>query len=146
MMSAFMHELHKHEHEMFDKTADWADIEKTYMRHIMTMQDENEGVCLVAYADGVPAGFIFGYTEEQDDSRIEVYTGKELYISDGYIAQEYRRQGIYRKLNEHIEELFTSQGVKRITRYTQFNNVRMRQFLEEEGYIVTRLLYEKWMD
>ena len=146
LISRFMHELHKHEHLMFNKTADWADIEESYMRHIITMQRENEGVCLVAYKGGLPAGFIFGYAEEQDDSRIEVYTGKQLYVSDGYIADEFRRQGIYRKLNERMEELFTTDGIRRITRYTQVNNVRMRQFLEEEGYIVTRLLYEKWLD
>lgn len=145
LISGFMHDLHKHEHEMFDKTADWTDIETTYMRHIITQQEECEGVCLVAYADGEPAGFIFAYLEEQDDSRIEVYTGKELYVSDGFIASKFRRQGIYRKLNDHLEQMFISNGVGRITRYTQVNNVRMRQFLEEEGYIVTRLLYEKWI-
>ena len=145
LISGFMHQLHKHEHEMFDKTADWSDIETSYMRHIITMQEECEGVCLVAWANGVPAGFMFAYLEEQDDSRIEVYTGKELYVSDGYITADYRRQGIYRKLNDHMEQMFTSQGIGRITRYTQVNNVRMRQFLEEEGYIVTRLLYEKWI-
>lgn len=146
LISKFMHELHQHEHEMFDKTADWSDIEQSYMRHIMTMQAESEGVCLVAYKEGVAAGFMFGYIEEQDDSRIEVYKGKELYVSDGYISREFRRMGIYRKLNEEMERIFIANGIQRITRYTQFNNVRMRQFLEEEGYIVTRLLYEKWLE
>ncbi len=146
MIDRFMHELHKHEYILFDKTAVWADIQQGYMRHVISMQEEFEGVCLVAYADGVPAGFMFGYVEDQDDSRTEVYEGRELYVSDGYVGEAFRRMGIYRKLNEHLEHLFISDGVKRITRFTMVNNVRMRQFLEEEGYMVTRLLYEKWVE
>ncbi len=146
LMAGFMHELHKHEYLLFDKTAAWPDIEQGYMRHVITMQEECEGVCLVAYVDGVPAGFMFGYVEEQDDSRTEVYEGWELYVSDGYIAEPFRRMGIYRKLNDHLEQMFIKDGVKRITRFTMVNNVRMRQFLEEEGYTVTRLLYEKWVE
>ncbi len=146
LMAGFMHELHKHEYLLFDKTAAWPDIEQGYMRHVITMQEECEGVCLVAYVDGVPAGFMFGYVEEQDDSRTEVYEGRELYVSDGYIAEPFRRMGIYRKLNDHLEQMFIKDGVKRITRFTMVNNVRMRQFLEEEGYTVTRLLYEKWVE
>lgn len=145
VISEFMLELHKHEHTLFDKTADWKDIEHNYMRHAITMQEEHEGVCLVAYVDGVPAGFIFGYTEDQDDSRIEIYEGKELYVSDGYVAKAYRRQGVYHTLNKQLEDAYIQKGVNRITRFTHINNIRMRQLLESEGYVVTRLLYEKWV-
>src|SRR3569833_404751 len=86
-ISIMMRELHKHEHSLFDKTAAWTDIETSYMRHIIKTQEENEGTCLVAYLDGQPTGFIFGYVEDQDDSRIEVFMGRELYVSDGYVAK-----------------------------------------------------------
>lgn len=146
LIAGFMHELHKHEHELFDKTAEWTEIEQGYMRHIISMQEECEGVCLVAYREGIAAGFMFGYVQEQDDSRIEIYEGRELYVSDGYVAAAFRRMGIYRKMNDYLEELFIKDGVRRITRFTLVNNVRMRQLLEEEGYVVTRLLYEKWVE
>jgi ribosomal protein S18 acetylase RimI-like enzyme len=144
-VAAMMMELHKHEHSLFDKTAPWAEIEQTYMRHVITMQEDAEGCCMVAYIDNIPAGFIFGYIEEQDDSRIEVYEGKELYVSDGYIAEEHRRKGIYHELNRQLEQHYINKGVKRITRYTLINNTGMRALLEQQGYSVTRLLYEKWL-
>jgi len=145
VISVMMHELHLHERSLFDKTAPWAEIEEGYMRHITRMQDENEGLFLMAYIEGAPVGFIFGYTEEQDDSRIEIHEGKELYVSDGYIASEYRGQGIYRKLNEELEQHYRPNGIKRMIRFTLVNNTNMRRFLESEGYVVTRLLYEKWL-
>lgn len=145
LISSMMHELHLHEHSLFDKTAAWSDIEASYMRHIIKMQEEYDGCCLIAYLDDSPVGFIFGYVEDQDDSRIEVYRGKELYISDGYIVKESRGQGIYRQLNRKLEQIYIEKGVRRICRYTLVNNTRARSFLESEEYVVTRLLYEKWL-
>src|SRR5262245_1893321 len=100
VISGFMHELHANERSLFDKTAAWVDIEASYMRYVISMQKDCEGLCLVAYVNGLPAGFIFGYVDEQDDSRIEIHEGKELYVSDGFVKEEYRRMGIYRRLNE----------------------------------------------
>ncbi len=145
IVSEMMRELHLHEYLLFDKTASWDDIEVSYMRHVIEMHDQCDGLFLVAYIDHEPVGFMFGYLVEQDDSRIEVYEGKELYVSDGYVAQHYRGQGIYRKLNDRMEAHYIQQGVKRITRFTRINNTRMHQFLEHGGYQVTRLLYEKWL-
>ncbi|MES2704687.1 MAG: GNAT family N-acetyltransferase [Bacteroidota bacterium] len=145
VMSQMMRKLHEHEFQLFDKTASWDDIEESYMRHIIAQQEENEGLCLVAYVDAEPAGFIFGYVEEQDDSRIEIYKGRELYVSDGYIYEDHRRKGIYSKLNRALEDHYVGKDVKRIVRFTRVNNVRMRDFMEKEGYMVTRLLYEKWL-
>lgn len=145
VISQLMHELHVHEHSLFDKTAAWADIETSYMRHVISTQEQNEGLCLIAYVNGLPAGFIFGYAEEQDDSRIEIHEGKEVYVSDGFVKEEYRRMGIYRMLNDQLEKHYVDKGIKRFLRFTLINNTRMRQFLESEEYVVTRLLYEKWL-
>lgn len=144
-ISAMMHELHVHEHVLSDKTAAWGDIEESYMRHVIEMQAECDGTCLVAYQDKAPRGFIFGYVEDEGDSRIEVYSGQELYISDGYVAEALRGKGVYQRLNKELEQIYISKGIRRICRFTHINNTRARGFMEKEGYVVTRLLYEKWL-
>lgn len=145
LIEGFMKGLHENEHILNNKTALWSEIAENYMRHVIAMQEECEGICIVAFVDGAPAGFIFGYLEEPDDSRIEVYAGKELYVSDGYVAPQYRRMGVYRQLNAKLEELYLQNGVKRIQRFTLENNIKMRRFLESQGYRVSRVLYEKWV-
>ncbi len=145
LISNMMARLHANEQLLNPNTAPWPDVESSYMRHVIDMQQECAGVCLVAYVGDVAAGFIFGYMEEQDDSRIEVDTGDMLYVSDGYVYDAYRRMGIYRKLNDALEQHYTAGGARRITRFTLANNVAMQRFLESEGYKVTRLLYEKWL-
>jgi ribosomal protein S18 acetylase RimI-like enzyme len=140
-----MRGLHQNERMLFDKTADWSDIEESYMKHIIEMQQESDGTFLMAYYDEKPAGFIFGYLDEQDESNIEDYTGLELYVSDGFVLPEYRRQGIYKELNALLEKIYIEKGVKKMTRFTLVNNKPMQKFLEGQGYMPTRFLYEKWL-
>jgi ribosomal protein S18 acetylase RimI-like enzyme len=146
VMDQLMRELHVSEKGFFAQTASWDTISENYLRHVISMQEECDGVCLMAYVDGLPAGFIFGYLEEADDSRIETYTGDTLYVSDGYVRETYRRQGIYRRLNEELEKIFIARGVRRIVRYTLTNNHRMQQFLDSLQYKPVRLVYEKWLN
>lgn len=140
-----MQELHLSELDFFHKTAAWKDIEANYMQHVISTQEENDGTCLLAYADGVPAGFIFAYTEEADESRIEDYTGDTLYVSDGYVAPDFRRMGIYRQLNDVLEKIYLEKGIRRMVRYTLSNNYRMQQFLASQHYEPVRIVYEKWL-
>ena len=145
IISQFMKELHESEKELFDKTALWSDIETSYMRHAIESQQECDGTCLIAYDNNEPVGFIFGYMDEPDDSRIEEYEDKELYVSDGYVNAAYRRKGIYKMLNDTLEQIYISKGVRRIIRFTLTSNTRMQGFLERESYQPVRLLYEKWL-
>jgi ribosomal protein S18 acetylase RimI-like enzyme len=146
LVEKMMRGLHDSEKELFNKAEQWDNIRESYMRHVISCQEENEGAFLVAYIDNKPAGFIFGYIEEQDDSRIEVYIGDELYVSDGYVDPQYRKIGIYRKLNAALEDIYIAKGVRRITRFTLTSNTRMQKLLESEGYSATRIIYEKWLE
>jgi len=138
-------ELHISELEFFPKTAAWEDIQADYMQHVISTQEENDGTCLLASKDGEPAGFIFAYVEEPDESRIEDYTGDTLYVSDGYVAPAFRRMGIYRQLNDALEAIYIQKGIRRIVRYTLSNNRRMQQFLASQQYEPVRIVYEKWL-
>lgn len=144
-ISFLMKGLQQSEHAYFNKSATWEDIEKNYLGHLIVMQEAGDGTCLMAYDQNAAVGFIFGYIEEPDESRIEIYTGKELYVSDGYVLPTYRKQGIYKKMNEFLEQKYIQKGVKRITRFTLVNNEPMKIFLSKEGYKPTRILFEKWL-
>lgn len=145
LVARLMQQLHENERSLNDKTALWQDIEPSYMRHLIETQHECNGTFLIVKHHEEVAGFIFGYAEEQDDSRFEIYEGTELYISEGYIYPQHRRKGLYMALNNQLEQIYIAQGVKRITRFTLANNLAMQHLLEEAGYKVTRLLYEKWL-
>lgn len=145
VINEMMRALHVSEKELFDKTADWSDIGESYMRHVIECQEDYDGSFLMAYVDGAPAGFTFGYADEEGDERIEDYKGQDLYVSDGYIKPEYRRLGIYKQLNAALERLYIDKGIRRILRYTLSSNTRMQRFLESQGFQPVRIFYEKWL-
>lgn len=144
-ISTLMDGLHQHERQYNPRTALWSDIETSYMRHVINMQEECDGICLLATVNGQPAGFIFGYLEHPDDSDYELNPSPELYVSDGFVSPAYRRLGIYTALNRQLEAHFIPMGIRRITRFTLTTNSAMQQFLQLQGYQATRLLYEKWL-
>lgn len=145
LINGMMEQLHLSEKEFFLKTATWESIAADYMQHVITTQETCVGTCLLAYVNQVPAGFIFAYLEEADESRIEDYTGDTLYVSDGYVAPAFRRQGVYKLMNEELESIYIAKGIRRIVRYTLANNLRMQQFLALKDYEPVRLVYEKWL-
>lgn len=145
IIDGMMRDLHVSEKELFNMTDDWDVIGSNYMKHLMESQEECEGTFLMAYVNEDPAGFTFGYIEEEGEERIEAYEGKDLYVSDGYIKPEYRRLGLYRQLNDELERIYITKGVRRMLRFTLTSNTRMQRFLEREGYTAVRLLYEKWL-
>lgn len=140
-----MRGLHENERQLYPKTALWSDIGFSYMKHVIYMQDHCNGICIVAWWRDDIIGFIFGYTEEEDESRCEEASGTIAYISDGFVMPNWRGKSVYSTLNSRLESCFAEMGIKRFTRFTLWNNEPMKAFLEQQGYTITRLLYEKWI-
>ncbi|UKB80526.1 GNAT family N-acetyltransferase [Chryseobacterium sp. MEBOG07] len=138
-------ELHVSEKTMNDKTADWSQIRESYLRFMSECEEENEGTFLIAEIDGKAIGFLFGYIEERDDSNFEPGEGDDLYVSEGYVKKEFRKQGIYSALNKAFEKEYEGYKIRKIYRYTLCTNDTMQSWLSSQGYQPVRLVYEKWM-
>ncbi|MBV8328525.1 GNAT family N-acetyltransferase [Chryseobacterium sp.] len=137
-------ELHVSEKEMNDKTADWSHIRENYLRFMSECEEENDGTFLIAEVDGRAIGFLFGYIDEKDDSNFELGEEDDLYVSEGYVKKEYRKQGIYSALNKAFEESYAHYKIRKIYRYTLCNNETMQRWLDSQGYRPVRIVYEKW--
>ncbi len=138
-------ELHVSEKEMNDKTADWNHIRDSYLRFMAECEEENDGTFLIAEADGKAIGFLFGYIDEKDDSNFENGEGDDLYVSEGYVKKEFRKQGIYSALNKTFENSYSDYNIRKIYRFTLCNNDTMQRWLISQGYRPVRMVYEKWL-
>ncbi len=138
-------ELHLSEKEMNHHTADWPLIRENYLRFMSECEEENDGTFLIAEAEGRAIGFIFGYIDEKDDSNFELGDADDLYVSEGYVKPEYRKQGIYAALNEASETTYKGYNIRRIYRFTLCNNHTMQNWFSTQGYSPVRLMYEKWL-
>lgn len=137
--------LHVSEKKMNIHTADWSDIRQQYLQHMQECEDENDGVFLVAEKANEAIGFIFGYIDYLDNSNFESGSGHDLYISEGFVKPDFRREGIYTALNKALENQYQDIDIRRIYRYTLCNNEKMQQWLTSQGYKPVRLVYEKWI-
>ncbi|NNE48461.1 MAG: GNAT family N-acetyltransferase [Rhodothermales bacterium] len=87
---------------------------------------------LVAFVDGVPAGFKIGYKED----RFTFYSAK------GGVRSEYRRRGVARILLQHMCETARSWGYRRLAYDTIPNrHAGMTVMGLAEGFQVTRADY-----
>lgn len=138
-------ELHVSEKEKNDKTADWSDIREHYLQFMAECEEENDGTFLIAEIDGKAIGFLFGYLDERDNSNFELGEGDDLYVSEGYVKKEYRKQGIYTALNKAFENTYADYHIRKIYRFTLCNNDTMQRWLASQGYRPVRIVYEKWI-
>lgn len=137
--------LHDSERGMNPHTAQWENIRDHYLQHVITCQEACEGLFLIAKNGDEVIGFIFGYIDEPDESDFEGGEGDDLYISEGFVKEAYRRQGVYAALNAALEAHYKDYNIRRIYRYTLCNNEKMQQWLATQGYQPVRMVYEKWI-
>ncbi|MBO9619018.1 MAG: GNAT family N-acetyltransferase [Niabella sp.] len=138
--------LHRSEKSLNPRTAEWSTIKADYIEHMIECEKDCSGSFFAALTSNEEAvGFIFGYVEEQDNSNFETGEGDDLYVSEGFVKPEYRKQGIYSMLNKAFEEHYKDFPIRRIFRYTLCTNEVMQQWLANQGYQPVRLVYEKWL-
>ncbi|MEG6613289.1 GNAT family N-acetyltransferase [Pseudoclostridium thermosuccinogenes] len=102
--------------------------------------DSNEQeVVSIAYIDGVAAGFICGQS-----IRSMCYDKCYVEITELYVREEYRRQGIATKLINYIENIFEERNIKEFQLFTGKDNTAARAFYEKLGYKkIDEVMYKK---
>jgi ribosomal protein S18 acetylase RimI-like enzyme len=95
---------------------------------IEAMLEGNEGVQLVAEADGDPVGFATIYF-----SRTTFTGGRIGIMNDLYVAETHRGSGVARALFEACREECRSQGFAEMTWETAPDNHRAQRFYEKVG-------------
>ncbi len=102
--------------------------------------DSNEQeVVSISYIDGVAAGFICGQS-----IRSMCYDKCYVEITELYVREEYRRQGIATKLINYIENIFEERNIKELKLFTGKDNTAARAFYEKLGYKkIDEVMYKK---
>lgn len=95
-----------------------------------SLSNNNKEIVLIAYFEGIPAGFICA-----ENVRNVCYQSNHGHIGELFVAEKYRKRGVGRSLMLAIEDLLKKEGIGVITLGTNIKNTTAQQFYEHCGYL-----------
>jgi ribosomal protein S18 acetylase RimI-like enzyme len=112
-----------------------AEIAEPYLLELEKETKAKSGAIFVAKSGSDTAGFIACWVEREENVAETPESNTYGYISDAYVAPEYRNQGVFKKLNEQAEaHLKQNEEVKIIRINVLADNVTALKAYENTGY------------
>lgn len=109
---------------------------------VKILSDESLGRVWLIQSEGEAIGYIvltFGYSLE--------YLGRDAFIDEIYIRENYRRQGIGKKTIQFIERVCPTLGIKAVHLEVERKNIAAQSFYRQMGFKdQERYLMTKWME
>lgn len=80
------------------------DIDEEYFSYLMKTFNEQHGALFVAMQDGLLMGYIACRVEREESISKTSVSNIHGYISDAWVDEKFRNQGIFKQLNKKAEE------------------------------------------
>jgi ribosomal protein S18 acetylase RimI-like enzyme len=135
-------ELQDHERRLHATRLPSEQIADTYLARIEHLAAEN-GAVLVAEIDGLFAGFVAGWVEQNDNPAETADSNRFGYISDICVMPGYRGRHIALRLLESIEQHLGRTGVARLRIGSLAANAAARATYERGGFAPYEVVHEK---
>jgi len=137
-------DLQEVERTMSDTRLPGSEVALKYFDHLQKELAEKRGAIFVARAEGKVIGFIACMIEHDDTPAETSESTTYGYISDAYVAPEYRGRGVFSELNQKAEEYLTNfPEVKLIRISVLANNESAVKAYEKSGYKVEDIRLSK---
>jgi ribosomal protein S18 acetylase RimI-like enzyme len=101
------------------------------------------GAVLIAELDGLFAGFVAGWIEEENHIEETPDSNRFGYVSDICVLSTYRGRRVASRLLAAMERRLRAEGVTRVRLFTLAANRAARASYERSGYAAYEIVYEK---
>ncbi len=135
-------ELQDHESQLHPSRLPGEQIADAYLAW-MAGRAAQRGAVLIAELDGVFAGFVAGWIEEEKHIEETPDSNRFGYVSDICVLPNYRGRRIASRLLEAVERRLRGEGVTRVRLFMLAANRAARASYERSGYAVYEVVYEK---
>jgi ribosomal protein S18 acetylase RimI-like enzyme len=135
ILIALMQELYAHERLTFEEQAARSALQ-------LILGNDSYGQIHLIYANKAIAGYLvvtFGFSLE--------FRGRDAFVDELYIQEEYRGQGIGKKSLQFAEEICREQGIQALHLEVERENAnaqavyRKAGFVDHDRYLLTKWLY-----
>jgi GNAT superfamily N-acetyltransferase len=103
-------------------------------------QDQARGQYYVAEADGIVVASLLITYEWSDWRNCNVW-----WFQSVFVIPEYRRQGIFRRMYNHIRQMADDQDIAGLRLYVETNNTRAQKTYEALGMSSEHYSFYEWM-
>jgi ribosomal protein S18 acetylase RimI-like enzyme len=135
-------ELQDHESRLHASRLPGDQIADAYLAW-MEKRAAEDGAVLIAEIDGVFAGFVAGWIEEESHICETPDSNRFGYVSDICVLPAFRGRRIASQLLDAIELRLRREGVIRVRLFTLAANRAARASYERSGYAAYEVVYEK---
>ena len=101
------------------------------------------GAVLIAELDGVFAGFVAGWIEEESHIEETPDSNRFGYVSDICVLSPHRGRRVASRLLDAMERRLRAEGVTRVRLFTLAANRAAQASYERSGYAAYEIVYEK---
>lgn len=110
------------------------DIWQDYLADLQGRLNAEDGVFLVAEANGQIVGVLAGYVHHAGDRLVDTAFDRSAYISDLFVQGEWRRQGIGAALMRAFEQAMREKGLRWISVCVKSRNITAREAYRKYGF------------
>ncbi len=135
-------ELQDHESRLHPSRLPSEHIADAYLAWMLG-RAAGRGAVMIAELDGLFAGFVAGWIEEEGHIEETPDSNRFGYISDICVLSTYRGRRVASRLLDAIERRLRAEGVTRIRLFTLAANRAARASYERSGYAAYEIVYEK---
>jgi len=119
------------------------DICDAYARLLIQEARQRNGIVLLAKLGSEAIGFACAWVEQDDDLLLQHDARRHAYISDIFVAETARRQGVATRLLKAIEAEMRHRGCRRARVHAKAGNRAALKCYEARGYDRYEIIYSK---
>jgi len=123
-----------------------SEIAADYAATVMKNVREAGGAILMARQDGETVGFVSAWIRVDEDLLLQEDVRRHAYISDIYVEERVRQNGIASRLLSEIERTMRSRGCSRIRICSKAANDAAMKCYESAGYQQCEVDFSKPLD
>jgi ribosomal protein S18 acetylase RimI-like enzyme len=140
---AFVEAIQEHERELVPELKPGPEVGKRYAEMLTRVVAERDGCIIVARADAEAVGFACAWVDKDDDPLVRDNARIHAYVSDIFVDQNWRRQGMASLLMDEIEAKMRSRGCSRIRICSKAANQLAVACYTARGYQPYEIIFAK---
>jgi ribosomal protein S18 acetylase RimI-like enzyme len=143
LVATFIAALQDHERATVRELKPGREIAAAYVEAMARWFRENDGVMLMARRETETVGFVVGWVEVVGDLCLEEEARRYALVSDIYVIEAARRQGIAHRLLAEFETAMRQRGCVRLRLCAKATNLGAVACYEAAGYPAYEVILSK---